>query len=163
MIGWAAINLYYYHSSYVTTENLVFLASLLVVIIMNIWLLSSSILPLVKIDSTGITAYSIFWKRTIVWNELNTVKLVKVKNRYARYETFIKFEDTKTPEKKRIAALNKGYAVNTFIVVADRAWRSRQNGLVRRGLYNHGIIAGQHAIAFEYNTQAWELINNRRL
>jgi hypothetical protein len=163
IIGWGVMILFPHHSSYNTSENIVFLLALLWVLPMNIWLLSSSILPIVKINSKGFTAYSIFWKRTIAWDDLRSVKLLKVKNRYARYGTFIEFEITRSPEKQRIGVRNKGYAVNTFIIVSDKIWHKPQNRLIRRGLYNHLIIAGQHAIAFEYNQHAWEMINNKRL
>jgi hypothetical protein len=163
MIGWGVLILSRHHLSYTPSEHVVFLLALLWALSMNIWLLSSSILPIIKINSKGISAYSIFWKRTILWENLRSVKLLKVKNRYARYGTYIEFENTQSPEKQRIAIHNKGYAVNTFIIVSDKVWHKPQNSFIKRGLYNHRIIAGQHAIAFEYNRHAWEMINNKRL
>jgi hypothetical protein len=130
MIGWGVLILFRHHSSYGTSEHVVFLLALLWVLSMNIWLLSSSILPIIKINSKGISAYSIFWKRTISWENLRSVKLLKVKNRYARYGTFIEFEIAQMAEKQRIAVLNNGYAVNTFIVVSDKGWHKPQNSLM---------------------------------
>jgi hypothetical protein len=90
---------------------------------------------------------------------VHTFKLIKVKNRYDVNGTRVHFEDTQNPEKNRVAALNKGYAVNTFIVISDKTSTKPHDTVIRRGLYNHHFIAGEHAIAFEYDQHAWKIIN----
>jgi hypothetical protein len=163
MIGWGTAMLFKISLHYLTTDYILFLPALLLVLLFNIWLLSSSILPIIKIDTAGITAWSIFWKKSIDWKDVHTVRLIKVENRYHTSGATVHFADTQQPEKKRVAALNKGYAVNTFIVMSDKSWTKPQDIIIKRGLYNHHLIAGEHAVAFEYDPHAWKIINAKRL
>jgi hypothetical protein len=161
MIGWGISMVCQYNLSYIITENILFLPSLFVVLLFNLWFLTSSILPVIKIDTEAITAYSIFWRRAILWKDLHTVRLLKVGSRYARPGAALSFENTPTAELKPIAVLNKGIRVSTFIIVSARPWQIPKNKAIHRGLYNHQMIAGKYAIAFEYDDAIWQLIKGR--
>jgi hypothetical protein len=67
MIGWGTVMLFKFPLQYLTADHIIFLPALVLVLLFTIWLLSSSILPIIKITSAGITAWSIFWKKTIDW------------------------------------------------------------------------------------------------
>jgi hypothetical protein len=145
-----------------TIEDSVYGIALAGSLALTIWVLTSSVLPVIKIDSNGISAYSIFWKKTIKWEDLRTAKLVEVKNTAHRNGTTVQFTDVKDPEKKGIAPFNIGENVNTFIVLSVRNWQKPANTLLMRGLYTHKTIAGKEAIAFEYDARTWNIIKDKR-
>ncbi|MFD2145458.1 hypothetical protein [Mucilaginibacter antarcticus] len=151
-----------YGLNYFTVENPLYLPALIVILVFAIWILTSSVLPLIIINANGVTAYSIFWKRTITWKDLQTARLVKVKNYYRPNGSAVNFEDTKIPERKSIAVLNKGTRVTTFIVLSGQSWQKPRNMLILSGLYTHQMIAGENAIVFEYDANSWKTIKNKR-
>ena len=129
---------------------------------LTIWILTSSVLPLIKIDDNGISAYSIFWKKTIKWEDLRTAKLIEVKNTAHPNGTRVQFTNVKEPEKKGTVPFKIGTSVNTFILVSVRNWQKPANTLLMRGLYTHRTIAGKDAITFEYDTRSWKMIQEKR-
>jgi hypothetical protein len=145
-----------------TLEDLVYGIALAGSFALTIWVLTSSVLPIVKIDSNGISAYSIFWKKTIKWKDLRTAKLVEVKNTAHRNGTTVQFTDVKEPEKKGTTPFKTGTNVNKFIVLSVHNWQKPTNTFLMRGLYTHRTIAGNNAIAFQYDAPSWKVIKEKR-
>lgn len=131
----------------------------------NIWILTATFLPIIKINSDGISAYSIFWKRHIKWEEMRYANLMKITTRAGGNTSFsstsVSFESTSEPETKNIAFLNKGCRVNTFIVVSQDQFRNRESLSLAFQLTTHGKLTSKREIAFEYDEKAWHLIQNR--
>lgn len=162
VIGWG-VSMYITHrQSSSTLENSVYWIALSGSLPLTIWILTSSVLPIIKIDINGISAYSIFWKKTIKWEDLRTAKLVEVKNTAHPNGTTVKFTDVKEPEKSVTAPFKLGTSVNTFILISVRNWQKPANTLLMRGLYTHKTIAGRDAIAFQYDALSWKAIKKKR-
>ena len=51
---------------FILNPAILFIALLL----LNIWLLTSSVSPMIKIDNYGVKAYSIFWQKKLAWEEI---------------------------------------------------------------------------------------------
>ena len=76
---------------YFLNENLISIIFIVIVLIFDIWLLTSTFLPVIKINDSGIFAYSIFWKRKIIWTEIQSAKLLKVESRHSTGRQSISF------------------------------------------------------------------------
>jgi len=162
VIGWG-ISIYTTHGlGSSTLEDSVYWMALGGSLALTIWILTSSVLPLIKIDDNGISAYSIFWKKTIKWEDLRTAKLIEVKNTAHPNGTKVHFTDVKEPEKKGTVPFKIGTSVNKFILLSVRNWQKPANTLLMRGLYTHRTIAGKDAIAFEYDARSWKMIQEKR-
>lgn len=144
-----------------TISDLYFIPVLLLIglLFVNIWLLTSSILPIIKIDNYGISAYSIFWKRKIAWSDISSAALVLCKSELKNGRwAHTSFEHVKIPQ--QINPLkNKGIKLSTFIIVSSQAIKPKPNLLLSANLLSHHKIATRHEIAFEYEPVAWLAIN----
>jgi hypothetical protein len=156
-IGGGIMMLFFNNVPIGSVEIVGYLSAIVLVLIANAWFLSSSVLPIVRINSEGITAYSLCWTRRIAWKNVRILRLIVVKNKTRIRGANIYFEDSKSPETKSVAVLNKGIRVATYIVVSSQSWHKPNNTVAN--LYNHRTIAGDYAIAFEYDPQVWEMVN----
>ena len=130
-----------------------------------IWLLTCTIFPVIKISSSGISAYSIFWTRHLKWKDVRTISLVKMSTRGSGHSSFsstsVSFEHTLEPETKNIAFLNKGIRVNTFIVVSTNNFQIPIDLSLGLQLTTHRKITSEREIAFQYEEKAWEMIQKQ--
>ena len=131
-----------------------------VVLLAIAWFLTRSVLPIVRIDDQGIKAYSLFWTRSIAWENIQTRRLIKVENKPHINGARVYFKGCKFPETGNIAILNNGLRVATYIVVSEKAWQMPTSVLIRT-IYGHKTIAGRYAIAFQFDQRAWEMIAER--
>lgn len=157
-IGWGILMLFNGNYFQTAVDVIFYLSALSVVLLANTWFLTSSVLPLVKVNKEGITAYSLFWTRCISWENVQILRLVKVKNQFHIKGARVWFEDCKAPETKSIAVLNKGIRVATYIIVSNTSWHKPHSTHITN-FYHHHTIAGKQAIAFQYDRQAWKTIN----
>ena len=123
------------------------------------------IFPVIKISSSGISAYSIFWTRHLKWKDVRTITLVKMSTRGSGHSSFsstsVSFEHTLEPETKNIAFLNKGIRVNTFIVVSTNNFQIPIDLSLGLQLTTHRKITSEREIAFQYEEKAWEMIQKQ--
>jgi len=130
-----------------------------------IWLLTCTIFPVIKISSSGISAYSIFWTRHLKWKDVRIISLVKMSTRGSGHSSFsstsVSFEHTLEPETKNIAFLNKGIRVNTFIVVSTNNFQIPIDLSLGLQLTTHRKITSEREIAFQYEEKAWEMIQKQ--
>lgn len=145
---------------YFISENFIGIIFIVIILIFDIWLLTSTFLPLIKINDSGIFAYSIFWKRKIIWTEIQSAKLLKVQSRHSAGRQSISFEFTQEPEQKN-ALTNKGASVNTFIIISKKDVKKPKSISLGRKLLNHNKITTIDEIAFGYEQTAWETIKNK--
>ncbi|WDF45723.1 hypothetical protein PQ459_12540 [Chryseobacterium sp. KACC 21268] len=124
--------------------------------------MTATLLPIIKIDNDGISAYSIFWKRHIKWEEIKTVKLLKASNRRVGVSSFsrasVTFEITKKPETKNNAMTNNGVRVKTFIIISKKNYQIPESLSLGGKLLTHGKLTTKQDIAFEFEVKAWEMI-----
>ncbi len=122
-----------------------------------IWLLTSTFLPIIKIDDFQIKAYSVFWTRTIKFDEIQSVKLLKAtfywSGRYSGTSFGLTF--TKTPEKSSVFGLRK----QTFIVLSKNGIKIPTSK--SRQLFSHQDLVSKDAIGFEYSPEAFAIIQNK--
>ncbi len=122
---------------------------------LNIWILTYTVLPLVRIDSRGIKAISLFRTRKIKWEELADFQLTKVtyiQDLDADRAVQVKYASTETPETKTAYGLR----TQTFIVVSKSPIKTPADGQLY--FFYHKHIAGENNIAFEYSSKAYDLI-----
>ena len=127
-------------------------------ILLNIWLLTSSVFPIIKIDHYGVKAYSILWQRKLAWEEIKAAGLFLCKSslKGGRWSS-VSFERTKTPQ--QISQFkNNGVKVNTFVVVSSQTINPKPNLILSLRLFSHSQIATQNEIAFEFEPAAWQAI-----
>lgn len=126
----------------------------------NLWILTATFLPIIKINKFGITAYSILWKRSIKWEEIQSVKLLKMSTRGGAIgSAAASFELTKLPEKKSTLS-NKGFRVATYILIS-KSNKSIKSFSKRYQLLTHHKMTNVDEIAFEFDPQSWEIINEK--
>lgn len=157
---WAVSMIFLHGSTLPLTIFLIYTLIWAVVLLAVMWFLTHSVLPIVRIDACGVKAYSLFWTRSIAWENIQTKRLIKVENQTHINGTTVYFSGCKSPETKNIAILNKGLRVTTYIVVSEKIWQMPANALFRT-IYGHKTIAGRYAIAFQFDQHAWELIAER--
>lgn len=145
---------------YFLNENFIGIFFIVIISIFDIWLLTSTFLPVIKINDSGIFSYSIFWKRKIIWTEIQSVKLLKVESRHSTGRQSISFEFTQESERKN-ALTNKGVRVNTFIIISKKGIKKPKSISLGGQLLNHNKITTIDEIAFEYEQTTWETIKNK--
>lgn len=137
--------------------GLVFFALLLVI---DIWLLTATFLPIIKINDQGIKACSVFWRRTIKWEDIKVSRLLKVT--FTRGGSGLGGMNmntawVKTPVNEFKPGRRK---VRTYIVVAAKMLPNQYNaGSVQ--MFKHKAITDKHSIAFEFEPLAWHYIQQR--
>lgn len=131
----------------------------------NIWFLTGTFFPIIKINSNGISAYSIFWTRYLGWDEVQSAKLVKMSTRASGHASFsstsVSLENTLQHETKNIAFLNKGVRVNTFIIISGGKIPNQKVFSLGLQLMNHGKMTTKQEIAFEFDENAWKEIQSK--
>jgi len=146
---------------YFSNGNWIVLPLFFIYLLFDIWILTATFLPLIKINEDGIFAYSLFWKRHIKWQEIKAANLLKTNTRGSRGgsvgRSSISFETTPVPENKSFFA-NKGVIVKTFIVVSKKAFKNPTSLSLGGQLLTHSKIATAEEIAFEYDDTAWQII-----
>ncbi|MCZ4244800.1 hypothetical protein [Pedobacter punctiformis] len=142
-------------------DNFLGVILFVIILIVDIWILTATFLPIIKINDYGIFAYSIFWKRRILWAEMKSAKLLKTKNRHSTGRASVDFEFTKEPETKNNALTNNGLRVNTFIIISKKLIKKPENLSLSIQLLNHKKITTIEEIAFEYEEEAWKIIQNK--
>lgn len=160
ILGINEVGFYHFVSS-----NLIYIIFFFIYLILDIWILTATFSPIIKISENGISAYSLFWKRHIKWAEIKTVKLLKASNRRAGVSSFSKasvtFEITKEPETKNNAMTNKGVRVKTFIVISKKNYQIPESLSLGGQLLTHGKMTTKQDIAFEFEVKAWEMIQRK--
>ena len=160
ILGIYEVGFYHFVSS-----NFIYIIFFLIYLMLDIWILTATFLPIIKINENGISAYSLFWKRHIQWAEIKTVKLLKASNRRAGVSSFsrasVAFEITKEPETKNNAMTNKGVRVKTFIIISKKNYQIPESLSLGGQLLTHGKMTPKQDIAFEFEVKAWEMIQRR--
>ena len=148
------------------SSNDIYIIFFFIYLLLDIWILTATFLPIIKINREGISAYSLFWKRKIKWEQVQNVKLLKASNRRSGGGTLgrasISFEITDEPETKNNAMMNKGIRVSTFILVSMQKSILPTSLSLGGQLLTHGKIATAEEIAFEYDDTAWQIIQNKQ-
>jgi hypothetical protein len=130
----------------------------LLLVFSSIWLLTSSILPIIRIDEYGIKAYSLFWKRKLAWTDIKAARLLRCQSQLgAGRRLQLKFDYTAMPQKQSLLS-NKGIKITTFIVVSRQAIKPKANLTLSIKLLSHSLISTSHEILFEYELFAWQTI-----
>lgn len=122
---------------------------------MDIWMLSYTVFPIIRIDKQGIKAYSFFWRRKIKWEEVADFQLTKViytQDDYTDRQVLVQYVHTKIPETKTQCGLH----VQTFIVVSKSAVTTPPYKQLY--IFYHKDIAAKDSIAFEYSGKAYDAI-----
>ena len=131
---------------------------------LDIWILTATFLPIIKISDDGISAYSLFWKRTIKWEEIKSAKLLKTKIRGSRGGSIgsssNSFEITAIPENMSFFA-NKGLIVKTFIVISKATYKVPFTLSLGGQLLTHSKITSSKEIAFEHSNESWKIIQKK--
>lgn len=163
IVGILGINEVGFH--YFVVSNFIYIIFFFIYLCLDIWILTATFLPIIKIDNDGISAYSIFWKRHIQWDEIKTVKLLKSSYRRAGVSSFSKasvtFEITKKPETKNNAMTNNGVRVKTFIIISQKNYQIPDSLSLGGQLLTHGKMTTKQDIAFEFEVKAWEMIQRK--
>lgn len=123
---------------------------------MDIWMLSYTVFPVIRIGHDGIKAYSFFWKRKITWDEVSDFQLTKViytQTGDADRQVRVQYAHTKIPETKT----QYGLRVQTFIVISKRVIKTPPDKELY--IFYHKNIAAKDSIAFEYSKKAYNAIN----
>ncbi|WP_337085161.1 hypothetical protein [Elizabethkingia anophelis] len=141
---------------YYLNENLMGVLFFVMLLIFDVWILTATFLPIIKINAKGVTAYSLFLKRKISRAEIISAKLLMVKTRHSAGRSSISFEFTQQPETK--SALNKGERINTFIIISKKSLKKPNSLSFGWKLLSHSKITTPEAIAFEYEPKAWQII-----
>jgi hypothetical protein len=132
--------------------------SFLILVLFNIWLLTSSTLPIIKIDEHGIKAYSIFWNRKIIWSELKAARILRCQSHLtAGPRARFNFEYTAAPQQQDLVT-RKGVKVTFFIVVSRQAIKPKTNLTLSSTLFSHSKLSSPNEIVFEYEPLAWQAI-----
>ena len=151
--------------SYFIHRNWMMLIFFILYLLLDIWILTATFLPLIKISNNGISAYSLFWSRTIKWEEIKSANLLKMKTRGSRGgsvgSSSVFFDTTQQPEIKNNALTNKGLRVNTFIIVSKGSYQNPSSLSLGGRLVTHGKMTTKDEIAFMYDKEAWQSIQNR--
>jgi len=133
----------------------------IILILCDVWLLTSSILPVIKIDGYGIKAYSIFWNKKVAWKDVKATGLMVCKSQVERRRWVkISFERTKTPQQAS-PLKNKGVKVRTLIVVSSQHIQAKANLQLSFMQLSHSKVATTFEIAFEYEPVAWQAIQSK--
>lgn len=137
--------------------NHIYIVFYVLYLLIYIWLLTSTFLPIIKIDDVQIKAYSIFWRRTIKWEEIKSVKLIKAS--FARSDKYsgLSFGLTFTKISEKIHKI--GARTQTFIIVSKKGIKipTKQS----RQLFSHIDLASKDAIAFEFSDKAISIIQEK--
>jgi hypothetical protein len=132
-----------------------------ILLLCDIWLLTSSILPVIEIDSHGIKAYSIFWSRKIAWKDIKDTGLILCKSQLERRRWVkVSFERTGTAQRANLLT-NKGVKVRTFIIISPQHIQAKPNLELSLMLFSHKKVAACYEIAFEYEPIAWQVIQSK--
>ena len=160
ILGINEVGLYHFLRS-----NFIYIIFFFIYLCLDIWILTATFLPIIKIDNDGISAYSIFWKRRIQWEEIKTVKLLKASNRRAGVSSFSKasvtFEITNEAETKNNAMTNNGVRVKTFIIISKKNYQIPESLSLGGQLLTQGKMTTKQDIAFEFEGKAWEMIQRK--
>lgn len=145
------------------SDNWIILPFFFIYLLLDIWILTASFFPVIKVNNEGVFAYSLFWKRKLEWQEIKSAGLLKsktlgTKSSFGR--AAVSFEFTKEPENKSFFA-NKGVIVKTFIVVSKRGLANPSSLSLGGQLLTHAKITTVNEIAFEYESKAWQLIQEK--
>jgi hypothetical protein len=145
---------------YLNDHNFIIVIFFLIYLVFDIWILTSTFLPVIKINANGIFAYSIFWKRKILWTEMKSAKLLKTKNRHLTGRASIVFEFTEEPEAKN-ALIDKRLRVNIFIIISKKIIKKPESFSLSGQLLSHKKMTTIEEITFEYDEEAWKIIQNK--
>jgi hypothetical protein len=141
---------------YFSNSNFIVLVAYALLLVFDVWILTASILPVIKIDDFGISAYSIFWRRNFKWNEIASFELLKSSASSTRHAMSVSWSIVQSPFNK-VALGNKGIRVNTFILIHKHKFKMPKN-LSLMGLLSHNKIVDKEGIAFEYSEKAERII-----
>lgn len=144
--------------------NFIYIIFFFIYLLLDVWILRATFLPVIKISEKGISAYAIVWNRHMSWEEIKTVKLLKASNRRsggAFGSAWVSFEITDEAETKGNAMTNKGVRVNTFIVVSKVNYKTPPPLSLSGQLLTHEKITTAEEIAFAYESKAWDVIQTR--
>jgi hypothetical protein len=144
---------------YFVNGNFIVLFAYLLLLVFDVWILTATLLPIIKIDNSGVCAYSIFWRRFIKWEEIQSVKLLQSGSKSSRYAMGVSFTIVNAPITKSSFS-NKGVRLNTFILVCKSKFKMPED-LSTMGLLTHNKIVDKNAIAFEFSANAWHCIQAR--
>jgi hypothetical protein len=139
--------------------NFIILIAYLLLLVFDVWILTGTLLPIIKIDDFGITAYSIFWRRALKWEELKACKLLKLSAGHSHSTMSVSWAVIQSPINKG-AWKNKGLRVNTFILLHKHKFKMPED-LSLKGLLSHNKIVDKDGIAFEYNHKAWLILQEK--
>jgi hypothetical protein len=144
---------------YFINSNFIVLVAYALLLVFDVWILTASLLPIIKIDEFGIYAYSIFWRRNFKWNEIASFELLKSSSSSKRHAMSMSWSIVQSPINKG-ALGNKGVRVNTFILIHKNKFKMPKN-LSLMGLLSHNKIVDKEGIAFEFDTKAWGIIQEK--
>ncbi|MNK52704.1 hypothetical protein D3C87_716460 [compost metagenome] len=150
--------------SYFSNGNWIILPFFFIYLCLDIWILTTTFLPIIKISEEGISAYSLFWKRNMPWYEIRSAYLLRTKTIGSRGGTIgrssVSFEIIPEAEAKNTSTTT-GAIVKTFIVVSrNKAINSSALSLGGQLLTHHKLTTAQE-IAFEYENVAWQMIQHK--
>ncbi len=144
---------------YFVDGNFIGLIAYFLLLVFDIWILTATILPIIRIDDFGIKAYSIFWTRFLKWEEINSIHLLKASTQSSRNFMHVSWRKTNIPVRTSTFR-NKGVRVNTFVVLFKTKFKMPPD-LSIRGLLSHGKIVDNEAIAFEFDIKSWSFIQEK--
>lgn len=149
---------------YFSNGNWIILPFFFIYLLLDIWILTATFLPIIKINEDGIAAHSLFWKRKIKWQEIKATNLLKTKTLGSRRgpigRSSISFETTTVPKNKSFFA-NKGLIVQTFIVISKTAFINPPSLALGSQLLTHSKITTTQDIAFQYDQKMWQIIQQK--
>ena len=159
------LNIAEYGSRFFTFENVPVLVFYLLYLLFDIWLLTATFLPIIKLNDKGISARSFFWRRHIKWVDIQTTRLLKVSNTRrgagSLSRATVSFEIVQQPETENNAMTNKGIRVKTFIVVSKGPFKTPDSLSLGGQLLTHRKLTTEQDIAFEYEAKAWKIIREK--
>jgi len=144
--------------------NFIYIIFFFIYLLLDVWILRATFLPVIKISEKGISAISLFRNRHMSWDEIKTVKLLKASNRRSGGKlgsAWGSFEITDEAETKGNAMTNKVVRVNTFIVVSKVNYKTPPSLSLSGQLLTHEKITIAEEIAFAYESKAWDIIQTR--
>lgn len=125
---------------------------LLLIGFIGLWIsflfLNSCVFPIIKFDKNGLTAYFLFKKKVMRWNEIKSTKLVNAiiyrpMGRYAKPK--VQFRNPGTPENIGTPSIKR---TGIFLIISkDNAYMPQSKDI--RFLFKHSTIAIEGSIAFE--------------
>ena len=149
---------------YFSNQNWIVIPFYFIYILLDIWILTASLLPIVKINEDGIFAYSLFWKRRILWHQVKSSSLLRTETIGSRGgstgHSSVSFSITSEPENKSFFT-NKGVILKTFIVVSKTDLVNPASLSLGKQLVTHDKIARIDEIVFEYEKEAWLAIQRK--